>query len=278
MDLSDPALRRGATGKLAHALKLARELQAEMDSWWALEPTTLAQELRNDGRTIDFVVNTYPMFPSEDWYHRAADIMQNYRDALNRLLYAISYAHTAPDKMRNLSFPIRDDDSSWQGWRKKHAMLPDWLLHRFHAFQPYVSGRPYLHALAKSNNIEKHEDGFSFAVTFTELEFGPGEFTVEGLWDDDKLREHLQFAAGDSLDIVSERQVIATLMMPTRVLDVGAANVQSSFAFTPMMRFEEEEVPLIPALELIGKEVTWAIAHITGLVESAVHPPDHFDI
>ncbi len=278
MDLSDPALRKGAIGKLAHALKLGEALRADMDAWWNLGPTALAQELQDDGRTIDFVVHTSPMFPADDWYHRAADVMQNYRDALNRLTYAISYLYTAPAKLRNITFPIRDDEASWAGWQKKHSTLPDQLRERFRAFQPYVSGRPYLHALTRSNNIEKHEDGFSFAVTLTELNFGPGGFTVEGLWEDDKLYEKVQFSAGETPDIVNERQVIGTMVMPTRVIDLGALDVESKFAFTPMMRFEDEEVPLLAAIDLIGREVSWAIAHITGLVGSATEAPEHFDL
>ena len=104
-------------------------------------------------------------------------------------------------------------------------MLPDALRERFRAFQPYVSGRPYLSALTRSNNIEKHEAGFSFAVTLTELNLGPGEFTIEGLWDDEKLSDSLQFSGGELPDITSERQVIATMVMPTRVMDLEVAPI-----------------------------------------------------
>lgn len=278
MELSDASLRKGAMGKLAHAIKIGQELRAEMDTWWGQDPTKLSLDLKEDGKTVEFVVHTVPMYPADDWYHRAADIMQNYRNALNRLTNSISYLHTAPAKLRNTDFPIRDDKKGWEGWAKQHSMLPEPLRERFHAFQPYVSGRPYLSALARSNNIEKHEDGFSFAVTLTELKLGPRDFTIEGLWDDDKLSDKLQFSGGETPDIVSERQVIATMVMPTRVIDLGALDVKSEFAFTPMMRFEGEEIPLLAAIDLIGREVAWAIGHITGLIDSATQPPDHFNL
>ena len=59
---------------------------------------------------------------------------------------------------------------------------------------------------------------------------------------------------------------------------LGALDVKSEFAFTPMMRFEEEEIPLLAAIDLIGREVAWAIGHITGLVDSATQAPEHFDL
>lgn len=278
MELGDPALRKGALGKLAHALKLVTELQADMNAWWALSPTSLGFELLDDERTIEFFAVTSPLPPIDDWYHRAADIMQNYRDALNRLTNAICYLYTAPSKHRDPSFPIRKRAEGWEDWKKKHTILPDVLLARYHAFQPYVSGREYLSALSDSNNIEKHEDGFSFSITLTELRMGPGSMKVEGLWNDDKLEQRMKLTAGETLDIVAERQVIGTLEMPTRVFDLGVIEAEPVFTFTPMMRFNSEEIPLLAAINLIGREVTWAIAYLTGIVESATEPPAHFDL
>lgn len=278
MEIGDPALRKGATGKLAHALRLATELRADMDAWWELSPTSLGLELHDNEQTIDLVARTSPLPPAEDWYHRAADILQNYRDALNRLTYAVCYLHTAPSKPRDVTFPIRKNEESWAGWKKSHSMLPDWLQSRFYAFQPYVSGREYLRALTESNNIEKHADGFLFSITLTELQIGPGTMKVQGRWDDDNLGEGLRFTAGETPDILTERQVMGTIEMPTRVLDLGAVEVEPVFAFTPMMRFDGEEIPLLGAIDLIGREVTWAIAHVTGIVESATEAPVHFDL
>lgn len=278
MELDDPALRKGATGKLAHALKLAKQLQAEIDAWWSTNPTSLRLELHDDERTIDLVAVTSPLPPVDDWYHTAADIMQNYRDALNRLTFAICYLHTAPSKPRDVTFPIRKNAESWAAWKKGHSMLPESLQSRFYAFQPYVSGREYLSALTESNNIEKHADGFKFAVTLTELQMGPGHMTIEGLWQDDKLDEGVRLTAGETRDILAERQIMGTIKMPTRIVSLGEVKVESSFAFTPMMRFDDEEIPLAGAINLIGREVTWAIAHVTGLVDSATEAPEHFSL
>lgn len=278
MELDDPALRRGATGKLAHALKLAEELRSDMDAWWASGPTTLALDLHDDRRTIDLVARTGPLPPVDDWYHRAADIMQNYRDALNRLAYSIGYVYSAPSKPRDGSFPMRRDTQGWEDWKKKQLTLPDFLIDRFYAFQPFISGREFLLALTASNNIEKHEGGFLFSITLTGLQMGPGTMTVEGLWNDDNLGEGLRLTAGETPDILTERQVMGTIEMPTPVLDLGEVDVRTDFAFTPMMRFDDQEIPLLGAIDLIGREVAWAIAYITGIAESATNPPDHFDL
>jgi hypothetical protein len=278
MDIGDPALRRAATGKLSHALKLVQQLQADMDSWWSLNPASVVLDRRDDERTIDVVLTTTPLPPIDDWYHTAADILQNYRDALNRLTYSICYSLTAPSKPRDISFPIRKNDESWAAWKKIHSMIPGWLQDRFYAFQPYVSGREYLSALTESNNIEKHADGFKFAVTLSELHIGPGSITVEGLWDDHQLEPLVSVPAGDAFDIRAERQVIATIEVPARITDIGVGAVEPIFAFTPMMRFGDEEIPLLAAIDRIGREVTWAIAYITGTVETATEAPTHFEL
>ncbi|MDT3344252.1 hypothetical protein [Microbacterium aquilitoris] len=194
MDLGDPALRKGATGKLARALQLARDLQRDMEVWWAANPVKLDVDLR-DERFIDIVAVTGLIPPADDWYHCSADTMQNFRDALNRLTFAVSYLYTAPAKPRDALFPMRRDIDGWEQWRKKNERLPDELIGRFHAFQPYISGRPFLSALTDSNNIEKHEDGFKLSVSVTELN-AAGNFRVEGVWGDDKLGDRVKLAAG----------------------------------------------------------------------------------
>lgn len=275
MDLGDPALRKGATGKLARALQLARDLQRDMEAWWAANPVKLEVNLR-DERFIDIVAVTDPTPPADDWYHCSADIMQNFRDALNRLTFAVSYLYTAPAKPRDASFPMRRDIDGWEQWRKKNERLPDELIARFHAFQPYVSGRPFLSALTDSNNIEKHEDGFKLSVSLTELN-AAGNFSVEGLWEDDTLVDRVKLAAGETLDLESGRQLVGTIEMPTRVLDMGDPPT-AEFTVAPVIRYDDEEIPILPALNLIGREVAWAIAYITGVVDDAKTPPERFDL
>lgn len=279
MDLDDPSLRKAATGKLAHAFKLAKALRSDMDEWWATSPVSLAQELHADDKTIDLVMHTSPMPPVEDWYNRMSDVLQNFRNALNRLTNSIGYKFTKPAKPGDGNFPIHNAEIGWQNWLKQHPEFPADIADRFRAFEPFVSGRPFLLALRDSNNLEKHDVGFAVSVMLTDFKMG-GTFTVEGLWNDDRLGDKLNLIAGESLDIVSERQVLGTIEMPTRVLEIGpdTEDAESGFAFTPMMRFDAEEIPFFAAIDLIGREVTWAIAHITGLVTDAVNPPAHFDL
>ncbi|MCW4386466.1 hypothetical protein OH146_11850 [Salinibacterium sp. SYSU T00001] len=276
MDLSDPALRKGATGKLARALQLAKDLRRDMDAWWAVNPVRLEVTIR-DERFIDILAVTSPIPPVDDWYHRSADIMQNFRDALNRLTFAVSYLYTAPAKPRDASFPVRRDIDGWEMWRKKNNKLPDELMARFLAFQPYISGRPFLSALTDSNNIEKHEDGFQLYISLEELK-ADGIFNLEGLWEDRDLQDHVKLAAGEALDLESGRQLIGTIEMPTQVLDMGDPGPTAEFTVTPVIRYDDEEIPILPAIDLIGREVAWAIAYITGVVDNSKTPPEHLEL
>lgn len=274
-ELTDPALRKGANGKLARALRLADQLQRDMQAWWSDNPVQLEVALR-DERFIDLVAVTDPVPPADDWYHCVADIMQNLRDALNRLTYAVAYFYTAPSKPRNTTFPIRRDVEGWEDWREKNRKLPDAIIARFHNFQPYISGRPFLTALTDANNIEKHEDGFNLTVSLTELRAG-GTFRVEGGWEDD-LGARVKLTAGETLDLETGRQLIGTIEVPTRVLDMGDSSPTADFTVTAVIRYGDEEIPLGPAINLIGREVAWAIAYITGLIDDPSTPPERFDL
>ncbi|HEX6970082.1 MAG TPA: hypothetical protein VF174_14905, partial [Micromonosporaceae bacterium] len=276
VDLDDPILRKAATGKLAHALALARALRSDMDAWWATGPVSLIQELRSDGRTIDLVMLTSPVPPVDDWYNRAGDMLQNFRNALNRLTNSIGYTFTKPAKPSDGNFPIHNAEVGWQNWLKKHPEFPVDVADRFRAFEPFVSGRPFLLALRDSNNLEKHDIGFTVSVTLTELRMG-GTFQAEGLWEDDHLGDQLKLIAGESFDIISERQVIGTIEIPTRVIEIGP-DTDSKFFFTPMIRFDGNVIPFLTAIDSIGREVTWAIAYITGLVDNAIKPPPRIDL
>jgi hypothetical protein len=278
VDLNEPVLRKAATGKLAHAFDLANALSADMNAWWDMNPVSLVQEVRADDQTVDFFMHTSPL-PPEDWCNRLSDVLQNFRNALNRLTKTIGFEFAKPDQAGDGNFPIHDAEIGWQHWRKKHPEFPDEVAERFRAFEPFVSGRPFLLALRNFNNLEKHDLGFTTTVTMTKFE-AKGTFTVEGLWEDDNLGDQLKVISGETLDIESERQLIGTVEWPTRIIGVKEAleGAVSDFAFTPMLRFDSEELPLGVVLDGIGREVTWAIAYITGQVTDAVNPPSHFDL
>lgn len=80
------------------------------------------------------------------------------------------------------------------------------------------------------------------------VEAGPGTLRIEGPWEADKLYDKLQFSTGEGFDTVSERHVIGKVAMPTPIIDRGALDLEYKFAFTPVMRFEKEEVPLLAAI------------------------------
>lgn len=277
MQPSDPEVRKGATGKLAHALTLAGDLRRDMDAWWSRNPVALQVNILDGERAVELLALTDPVPPVGDWYHRTADILQNFRDALNRLTYTVSYLSTAPSKPRDASFPIRRDEASWQSWVKKNPKLPAHLVSRFYRFQPFVSERPFLRALTDSNNIEKHEDGFVLVAALTELNLG-GSFTVEGLWEDDGLGDQVELVAGETLDLSTGRQLIGRINLPMRILDFDQSAPRSEFTVTPLIRYDDEEIPALAAIDLIGREAAWAIAYITGLTDEFVTPPTHFDL
>lgn len=280
VDLADVAVREAATGKLAHAISLANTLRVDMDAWWNTGPVALSVELRDDERTVDFVMTTSPMPPLDDWQNRASDVLQNLRNSLNRLTNTVCRLCLGNGKPADTSYPIHKAQEGWEQWLRKHPELPPDIAQRFLDFEPFVSGRPYLLDLSAANNSEKHDAGFSVSVTLTEMKLG-GLFTVEGLWKDDHLEEGVQLLGGQTLDITNSRQVIGTVKMPTRILEFQyeASDVESQFTLTPMIHLEDrDDIPFFPGVEIIRHEVMWAIAHVTGLVNDAIRPPHRIDL
>ena len=275
----DSSIRKSGEDKLAHAYHLRDALRIDMDRWWSKKPVSLGVELRDDETTIELIMRTKPLPAVDDWWNRTNDVFQNMRSALDRVHFAICQHFTAPGDPGRVYFPITKDVKGWKEWKKQHTMLPTEVLARYYEFQPEASGRPYLAALARATNLEKHADGVRASVALTDLRMDMGTMTLEGLWGEGygRLEDVFSLTAGSTLDIVAEHQVLGTIKAPTRVLDLGTAKAEGGFTFTPMMHFDGEEIPFVAAVEHIGREVTWAIAYITGIVDSAAEPPVHFD-
>ncbi|MDT3344251.1 hypothetical protein [Microbacterium aquilitoris] len=66
--------------------------------------------------------------------------------------------------------------------------------------------------------------------------------------------------------------------MPTRVLDMGDLRPTAEFTVAPVILYYNEEIPILPAVNFIGREVAWAITYITGVVDDAKTPPERFDL
>lgn len=279
MNLDDPALRVGALAKFSHAMKLGESLHADMQAWWDLEPLKLEIISQDDQRTLEIRMMTSPLPDIDNWHQRAGDILHNFRAALNRLAYGVAFAHTTPKKPGDSNFPIHKGQEGWEGWLRKHPELPADVAQRFLDFEPFVSGRPALSALTRADNLEKHENGFEFAVTLTGMKVG-FETKAEGLWARDGLADKVGLVGGSTNDLTAPIQTIATITLPTPILELSAGNLPDpdGWVVTPMLRVEGEEIPLMAAFSYIGHETAWAISHITGLKTDSQNPPTHFDL
>lgn len=279
MELNDPALRAGALAKFAHAMKLGTALHSDMQTWWDLNPFKLELVAHDDQRTLEVVMATSPLPDIDDWYQRSGDVLHNFRAALNRLTYGVAFAHTAPGKPGDSNFPIHKGTEGWEGWLRKHPELPPDIALRFYEFEPFVSGRPVLTALTRADNLEKHEAGFELAVTLTEMKL---EFAtqVQGLWEKDGLSEQVEIVGGSTNDLTAPRQTLATIKLPTPILELtnGKTPDTDGWAVTPLLRVDGEEIPLLAAFDHIGREVAWAISHVTGLTSDAKSAPNHFEL
>jgi hypothetical protein len=279
VNLDDPALRVGALAKFSHAMALGESLSADMHAWWDLDPVKLELVSHDDQRTLEVQMLTSPLPSMDNWYQRAGDILHNFRTALNRLAYGVAFAHTTPKKPDDSNFPIHKGQEGWEGWLRKHPELPDHVVQRFYAFEPFVTGRPALSALTNADNLEKHENGFEFAVTLTEMNMG-FETKVEGFWEKDGLAERVGLVGGSTTDLTAPTQTIATITLPTPILELSAGNLPKpdGLVVTPMLRVDGDEIPLMAAFSHIGHEVAWAISYITGLTSDSQAPPKHFDL
>jgi hypothetical protein len=270
-------LRSGANEKLRRGYELREDLHQKMYAgWWDKRPVSLATELR-DETFIELVMLVRSMPKVKEWWAQASDVFQNFRSALDRFHYAVCQHFAPPGWEARVYFPITKDSKGWTEWTKQHGMIPREIQQRYLAFQPWYSGRSFLSDLNRIVNLEKHSTGVAATISMKALETS-GTWRVEGLWKDDNLGDHVELTAGETLDIKAERQVLGAIKLPTRILDLGDFAVAPSFTFEPVIRFDKQEIPMLAGIQVIGQEVTWAIAHITGLIESATEPPKQISL
>jgi len=265
------SLRDGANQKIRRGFELGDELRRRMYiGWWEKHPVSMRLELR-DQSTIELVMLVDPLPKIADWWAHASDVFQNFRSALDRFHYGVCEYYAPTGWAARVYFPITKDSKAWAEWTKQHPMLPREIALRYLAFQPWHSGRSHLADLSRINNLEKHSKGVAATVSLTGLKM-TGTWKVEGRWSDDNLANLVKLSPG-TLDITSERQIVGTIALPTRVVDIGDLTALPEFAFTPLIELDGNEIPILESIEKISREVTWAIAYISGLVASATSPP-----
>jgi hypothetical protein len=106
------------------------------------------------------------------------------------------------------------------------------------------------------------------------------ETRVQGLWKEEGLVDQVEMLGGSTNDLTAPLQTLATIKLRTPILKltVGTSPDPDGWAVTPMLRVDGEEIPLLAAFNHIGREVAWAISHVTGLTKDAQVAPAHFDL
>lgn len=253
MQIPDPDVRRSALGKYQRATRLASELQGEIHGWWEHHPPRLQLE-KGSERVANVVLVADPLPPISEWSLIVADILQNFRSALDRLTKSVGFIYAGFGKWDG-HFPIHDAEEGWAQWL------------------------PYLAVLRDLNNLEKHDIGLSMAATLSALTIGGGTFTVEGVLDDEALAREITAAYGEPPVLETKRRVIASMTMPGRILTMpDEVDIRPDFTISPVVEVGSDQVSLQDLMSSIGHEVVWAISYLVGRESSATVPPTNFDL
>lgn len=242
--------------------------------WWDKRPVSVEMELRGDS-VIDDILVTRAMPDLKGWWNVANDAVQNFRSALDNFHYAVCEHFTEPGWEGFVYFPITSNSNEWRKWQKQHkSIVPREVQPRYLEFQPWLSGRPHLAHLSRIAKLEKHRTGVAATVSLVDLSIS-GTWELEGTWQEEGV--HLEPGSA-TFDLVSERQLLSTITLANPVLNLGDATVTAEFTFEPVMRFDGLELSMMLSLEQIEREVRWAIAHISGLVDSRTEPLPRIDL
>ncbi len=285
--LENPAVRRVAILRLAHALDLGQKLHDDMHEWWASANPRAEWIVSDDGRAQEFVINV-PQPPVERWQLRANDVVQNLRSSLDALARHAAVEFVGGGRKSDVGFPSALTEEVWTQWRGHNVFPPD-VIERFRMFQPLVTRRVELDGLRRVSNLEKHDFTVTASCQPSELSAN-GHVTLEGILSEADL-ESVRLEMVDPV-IRGGRQTVLRIHYPQPIVEQTGEPTEYALSvwltvpsFTFPDGWEEEssaaapstgpttDIKLLQVLDAWRHEVAWAIAYVTGQYSSSTEEP-----
>ncbi len=206
-----------AAERVTYAMSLAQDLSLRTSLWWAQDPVTVLARSGSRSSDIDVVALTDPLPPLNDWWRRAVDVFSNVRSALDQFHHEVWLNLVGSEPGRSIYFPITANEPSWDKWARGHRRFSPEIIERYRAFQPWVSGRPYLQTLSEIKRAENHRRSLVPGLNLATLNTGMIESTVAPMLTEAELKELTGITVAESTALDVPERVLLTLSTPGHV-------------------------------------------------------------
>lgn len=128
--------------KWSRARQLTSELNSRIEIWYRNVPRGLDHRIAEDGLSVTFCARLPYSPPVYEWSLLLADILHNYRSALDALAWEMAHLDGKKPKReneRNIYFPLASTREAWVKKARGHLeSVPEDILERMHSVQPYA--------------------------------------------------------------------------------------------------------------------------------------------
>ncbi|TFC06888.1 hypothetical protein E3O42_00395 [Cryobacterium adonitolivorans] len=158
--------------KWSRARQLVSELNSRIELWSTSVPRGLIAEISEDRMSVVYRARLPNAAPVFEWSLLLADILHNYRTALDALAWEMAHLEgnkPSATNERKIYFPITTTRAAWLAQaRGSLSSVPEDVLERMHSVQPYgvepVSEGIFLH-LHELDIADKHKGLIRAAVS-----------------------------------------------------------------------------------------------------------------
>lgn len=154
------SLTAGPYRKIVRAEELFTDAQTRLETWAENNPVTSQFVLSEDRQRIDLILSVAAEPPLEDISLVIGDALHNLRSALDGLVWNLAHVDRAPERPRDVQFPVTVTQKQWKEAAKKLPTVPPSALEKIREFQclddaPGISFVKVLHDL---DIRDKHHD------------------------------------------------------------------------------------------------------------------------
>jgi hypothetical protein len=154
----------GPMGRVARAEQIGEELAARIGRWQNGADLRPIAAIAPDRLSFEVTLGVGVLPPYETWAHIFGEGVHHLRAALDNAVVQFALGTGAAEKsVRKLQFPIIDAEKDWDSTAWQRTAVPDVLLSRIRAVQPWErarGGAPFEHDLLRLlrdlDNRDKH--------------------------------------------------------------------------------------------------------------------------